>query len=266
MKIAVEGMPIFVYRFISAFGCGLFMLGLTVSRGRSIALPRRLWKPVLAIAAINVTAFLYLSAVALQIMPSGHASIMAYTMPVWAFVIGIPVLGERPRPVQWLGLGLGLGAIAVLLQHGLAEIGEFPVGVVIMGGAAVCWGIGTIIMKKVDWQQPMSLIVGWQFLLGSLPFALLATGDLPTLAMPETPVILAVTYTVVMALAFGFWAWYRIVEMVPASVASLSVLAIPALGVVSGSLMLGEPIGTTELAALGLLVGALATVVLPQRS
>jgi drug/metabolite transporter (DMT)-like permease len=52
--------------------------------------------------------------------------------------------------------------------------------------------------------------------------------------------------------------------MVPASVASLSVLAIPAIGVVSGALILDETIGVTELTALALLLGALATVVLPK--
>ena len=265
MKIAVDGMPIFVYRFISAFGCSLFMLSLTAISGRSLSLPRRLWGPILAMAAINVTGFLFLSAVALQIMPSGHASVMAYTMPVWAFLIGIPVLGERPRPVQWLGLLLGLGAIAVLMLRGWTQLGEAPLGVVVMGGGAMCWATGTIIMKNVKWQKPMSLIVGWQFLLGSLPFAWLMMDDLPTLVWPGTEVALAVFYTLALALAFGFWAWFRIVEMVPASVASLSVLAIPAIGVVSGHLILGEAIGLTELAALGLLLGALATIVLPQR-
>ena len=76
--------------------------------------------------------------------------------------------------------------------------------------------------------------------------------------------VLAVVYTVVLALGFGFWAWFKIVEMVPASVASLSVLAIPAIGVASGGFILGEVIGMTEIIALALLLGALATVVLPK--
>jgi drug/metabolite transporter (DMT)-like permease len=264
MKIAVEGMPIFVYRFISAFGCGLFMMTLTGLGGHSLALPRRLWGPLLAMAAINVSGFLYLSAVALQIMPSGHASVMAYTMPVWAFLISIPVLGERPRPVQWFGLLLGLGAIVVLLLKGWNSVGEAPWGIPIMGLGAVCWAVGTIIMKKVDWQKPMSLIVGWQFVVGSLPFAILMQDDLATLEWPGTEVALAVAYTLALALAFGFWAWFKIVEMVPASVASLSVLAIPAIGVVSGGFILNEAIGLFELGALALLLGALATIVLPK--
>ncbi|MBT4085563.1 MAG: EamA family transporter [Alphaproteobacteria bacterium] len=264
MKIAVEGMPIFVYRFISAFGCGVFLLTLTRMTGRSLALPRRLWLPILAMAIINVTLFLYFSAVALQIMPSGHASVMAYTMPLWVFLIGIPVLGDRPRPAQWLGLALGLGAIAVLMLKGWSTLGEAPMGIILMGAGAICWATGTVIMKKMDWQKPMSFVVGWQFLIGSVPFIPLMWNDLATLVWPGTKVALAVSYTLVLALAFGFWAWFRIIEMVPASVASLSVLAIPAIGVVSGALILDETIGVTELTALALLLGALATVVLPK--
>ena len=264
MKIAAEGMPVFVYRFISAFGASIFMLIVTKATGHSLALPRRLWRPILLVAFFNGFTFLFLSALGLLILPSGHAAVMAYTMPLWAFLISIPVLHERPQAMQWIGLALGMAAIAVLLIDSLHGEDNAVTGIFVMGGAAVCWATGTIIVKKVDWQQPMSLIVTWQFLLGSLPFGLLMLKDLPGLEWPPTDVVLAVVYTVVLALGFGFWAWFKIVEMVPASVASLSVLAIPAIGVFSGSFILGETIGATEIIALTLLLSALATVILPK--
>ena len=45
-----------------------------------------------------------------------------------------------------------------------------------------------------------------------------------------------------------------------AYMASLSTLAIPAVGLVSGAVMLGEPLGPVEVLALLLLVGGVSTV------
>ena len=42
---------------------------------------------------------------------------------------------------------------------------------------------------------------------------------------------------------FGNWAWNRIVLMVPVAVSSLSSLVIPLVGVSSGMVLLGEPLG-----------------------
>lgn len=59
---------------------------------------------------------------------------------------------------------------------------------------------------------------------------------------------------------FCYWAWNRIVLMVPVAVSSLSSLATPLIGVGSGMLLLGEPLGAQEILAATLILGAVATV------
>ena len=61
-------------------------------------------------------------------------------------------------------------------------------------------------------------------------------------------------------MVFGQWAYYKMVKMLPASVAAISTLAIPAVGVVSSAIMLSEPISPREIAALALISVALAVV------
>jgi len=67
-------------------------------------------------------------------------------------------------------------------------------------------------------------------------------------------------YVTAIALIVGYVCWLRLVEILPAHVASLSTLAVPATAMASSALLLGEPLGPRELAALGLMLGALAMV------
>ena len=69
-----------------------------------------------------------------------------------------------------------------------------------------------------------------------------------------------------MALIFCFAAHNKVVTMLPATVAAISTLAIPVVGLLSAAWLLGEPVGLRELAALALILGAMALVLLPQRS
>ena len=72
-------------------------------------------------------------------------------------------------------------------------------------------------------------------------------------------------YNVFIALLFCYWAWNKLVQMVPASVSSLGSLIIPVVGVFSGMVFLGEVPRWQDFAALVLVLAAIATVLLPRR-
>jgi drug/metabolite transporter (DMT)-like permease len=55
--------------------------------------------------------------------------------------------------------------------------------------------------------------------------------------------------------------WFRIMELYPASVASVGVLLTPIIGVALGAWWLGESVGWRELVSLALVVAAIALVV-----
>jgi drug/metabolite transporter (DMT)-like permease len=73
--------------------------------------------------------------------------------------------------------------------------------------------------------------------------------------------LLGTAYATFVGVIFCHWAWFRIVAMLPAAVAALATLGIPVVGLLTSALVLGEPVGPTELTALVLVVGALAIVV-----
>jgi len=67
-------------------------------------------------------------------------------------------------------------------------------------------------------------------------------------------------YNALIAFMFCYWAWNRIVLMVPVGVSSLSSLAAPLIGVISGTLLLGEPLGWQEGLAALLILSAVGCV------
>lgn len=71
-------------------------------------------------------------------------------------------------------------------------------------------------------------------------------------------------YASTVAMVWCHYTWYRILDRLPASIASISTLAIPAVGVIASAILLGEPLGFTEFAALTLVLGAITIVIWPK--
>ena len=65
---------------------------------------------------------------------------------------------------------------------------------------------------------------------------------------------------ILVAFMFCYWAWNRIMQMVPVTVSSLSSLSTPLIGVLGGVIFLGEPLGWREIVASLLIVGAVGSV------
>ena len=259
-KIALLEIPIFTYRAIVAFAAAGAVLLLAKASGHSLRVPpdQRRW--LVLVALFNITGWMYFSALALTLIPSGHTAVIANTMPLWAFLIAIPILKERPHAVHWIGLVLGISGVLLLAGRDIEGMGHAPAGTAAVLAGAICFAAGTVMQKRAPWRMPMLTVIGWQFLIGGIPLAIAAVTDIGQLKPVSTGAVLAVLYTVLVGMVFGYWAWLRIVAMVPAGVASLTTLAIPAVSLATGALLLGETVGWIEIIALALVISALLTV------
>jgi drug/metabolite transporter (DMT)-like permease len=72
-------------------------------------------------------------------------------------------------------------------------------------------------------------------------------------------------YNVLIAFAFAHWAWIKLATSVSVTVFSLSIMVIPPVAVLTGIAFLGERPSLTEVAAMVLVLGSLATVMAPAR-
>lgn len=149
----------------------------------------------------------------------------------------------------------------VLLSDSLDAIRQAPIGVACMVLAAWSWALGVVLLKRLPVAMPTSALTGWTLLLGAIPI-LAAAIPLETsrLIVPSFWPAFGLVYNAFIAFMFCYWAWNRIVFMVPVAVSSLSSLSTPLVGVMGGVLLLGEHLGWREGLASILILAAVGTV------
>jgi drug/metabolite transporter (DMT)-like permease len=266
IKIGLNEIPPLAYRGLMLPVAGIVTLLLARLLGEHVRLPTGQWAPFLISTFLNITCWVLFSTLGLRLMGSGHASIIAYSMPLWAMLCAILFTGERPTPLKIAGLVVGLVGLGILLSGAVGVLAESPLGVALMLVAAVCWGAGTVIHKRIVWRLEPLTLTGWMILIGSLPILLIAlTGEVWTLKPISATAAWSVLFVLLIPTIFCWFAWFRVVAMAPVAVSTVGIMMVPVMAVVGGSLILNEAIGARELAALGLVVLAIALVLMPQR-
>jgi len=261
MKMVLSEVPPLYFRSVCLLLGGVGMLALARVSGMSLKVPAGQWNRVLWLAVFNIAGWNALVIIGVSLLPSGRAALLGYTMPLWSVMLSIWFLGERLTGRVVLGLLLGLAGIVVLMGGSLEGMLQAPVGVVCMILGAWSWAIGVVLFKRLPVAMPTSSLTGWTMLIGSLPLLVMAVPlETSRLAMPSFWPIFGMLYNIFVAFMFCYWAWNRIVLMVPVSVSSLSSLSTPLIGVLGGVVFLGEPLGWQEITAALLILAAVGSV------
>ena len=264
MKMALSEFPVWTFRAISCLAAGLCVLGVArLANGRLMPQGAE-WRAVSLAALFNVTGWHMLIGYGVPLVPAGHAAVLAYTMPLWVVLIGTAALREPLEMASIAGLVLGLAGVLTLIAPDLASFGEAPLGVGLVLLGALSWAMGTLVQKHWRTQLPTLAMTGWQLVVGSVPILIL-TPVIEGVHVPEvsTRAWVSGVYITLVALVLCYYLWFKIVSLMPAGRASISTLLVPGLGVISGTLVLGEPFGLREVLALAFLAGALILVLMP---
>jgi drug/metabolite transporter (DMT)-like permease len=268
IKISVSEIPPWTFRSYCIVLSGIGLLILAKANGFKLKLPLHELKPLCLVALFSTTGWHLFSAHGVLRMDAGRAVIIAFTMPLWANILSALLLKERITSTRLLALGTGLGGLGLLIWPELEAVGAAPLGAVFMIAAAVSWATGTVLIKLTDWNTPTTVLAGWQLLLGGIPVVMGAlffeTGGF-SLNVSERAII-ALTYNILFPMIYCHWAYFTLVRIFPASIASISTLAIPVVGVFSSAVILNESIGSSEIVALALVVAALAIALFVKRN
>jgi drug/metabolite transporter (DMT)-like permease len=266
MKIAVAELPVWWFRSMCVWAGGIGLLTIASLSGTSLRMPVVEIPRLLLVSLFAMLGWQVCSAYGVSLMPAGRASIIAFTMPVWASILSTFMINEPFTGSKTAGLVLGVAGLAVLMGEDLVVFGTAPLGALFMLGAATTWALGTVLFKKYSWTTPVSTLVGWQLVAAAVPITIVAmifepVPDLTHLSMKAT---IALIYLFALPMVFCQWAYFKVVSIFPAAIAAMGTLAVPIVGVYSSALILGEPVGWQELTALLLTCSALASVlVLP---
>jgi drug/metabolite transporter (DMT)-like permease len=264
MKIILSELTVWWFRAFCLIVGGCILMLVSALSGNRCKLRRQEIGPVLLCGSFAILGWMVFSAYGVSQMPAGRASIIAFTMPLWATLIAAYVLGERITMTKVAGLLLGLLGLGVLIGPDLLILKRAPVGAFFMLSAAISWAIGTVLLKKIIWQVPTLSNIAWQLLLSSIPVTLVAAWSepLPDLTTLSGSVVIALVYIFLFPMSFCQWAYFKTVGLLPASIAAIGTLMVPVIGVYSSYLILDEKVGIADLLALLLVLSALVLVLL----
>jgi drug/metabolite transporter (DMT)-like permease len=233
--------------------------------GQSLRVPRAYWGRLVLAAILNVGCWMVLMGFALVYLPASEATLVAYTMPVWAAALAWPILGERPNLLRVLALLMAFAGLAAILgAHGFAaSLAKLP-GIIMALGGALGFALGAVLAKKFPLDLPPVATAAWQIGIGCLPVAiagfLLENSNFAGLSSNGW---LLLVYSTVGQFCIAYVCWFAALARLPASVAAIGTMAVPVIGVVTSALTLHEPLGIGQIAAL---VFTLAGVALATQS
>ena len=267
IKLSVNEVPVWAFRTICLLAGAGGLFAIAAAARLPLRIPRKDLQPLLIAALGNITGWHLFSALGVMHMLPGRASILAFTMPLWAAPIAVIWLNEKIDGLRLAGLGVGMIGLLVLIVPDWANLSATPLGPVFMILAAICWAFGTVALKTHRYSMPTTSLVAWQMLLGGAPIflgALIFDHDFDPAAVSSLG-WWAVAYAALIPMVFCHWAWFRVVALYPAVVAAIGTLAIPVVGIISSAMITGDPIGWDEIMSLALVVFALFLVlVAPQ--
>ncbi len=259
-----EWPPLSARGWTGVVGGGLLAM-LALARGQSLRVPSDQWPRLLALASLNVTAWMTLMGLALLWIPAGEAAVIAYTMPVWASLLAWLILGERMSLTRALALLMAFAGITALMGgNGFAASMEKLPGIVMLLVGAFAFALGSIAAKRLPISLPIIASSALQIGIGSVPVALAGlVFEHPRLDALSSAGWAMLAYMTLIQFCVAYVCWFAALERLPASVAAIGTMAVPVIGVIASALVLHEPLGIGQIAAL---LFTLAGVVLATRS
>ncbi len=259
LKFLLTQLPPLAARGTAGMTAALGLALLARMTRQNLAVPRELWGRLVLAAMLNVFAWMGLTTVALQWLSAGEGALLVYTMPIWATLLAWPLRGERPTPLDVVALALAVAGMAVLFggQASALDAGRMT-GVLLAMSAAFLFALGTVAQRTALPLPPLTT-VAWQVGIGCLPMLVLAV----VFEHPSADALSAagwslLAYMTVIPMGVCYLSWFAALRRLPAATASTATLLTPVIGFVSAAWLLGEPLGSKQLFALGLTLGGVA--------
>jgi drug/metabolite transporter (DMT)-like permease len=264
IRVAVESLPPLLMaggRFVLA---GLILFPFAVRGGRP---SRAQWLGCALVGTLMLGANGALS-IAEKTVPSGLASLLIATVPLWLLSIDAALNRTRLGWKPVLGLLIGLAGVGLL--SGSMSGSVSLAGVVTCLVAAVAWALGTVLSQRVP--MPGNPVLGSAMEMITAGVVLLCSAAISGEAGSFHPSAvsgrswLALVYLVAIGSLVGFSAFVVAVRLLPTATVATYAYVNPVIAVLLGTTLLGERLSPSMFLGGGLIVGAVVLVVVRSAS
>jgi drug/metabolite transporter (DMT)-like permease len=262
LRIALDEMPPFSLRVMTSLLGALFLFTFAGLQRREVRLRGVNWLHVAVAGSLNVAAFTILTALGQIGTLTSRVIILGYSMPIWACLLAVPVLGERIDRTRAIALVLCVAGIVTMVAPLLQTAALH--GLIFSLAAGMSWAAGTVYLKWARIPGDPLAVAGWQ-LIWALAVTCVAVpvfeGSFylwPT--QPRTAA--ALVFSGFIGSGLCYFLWFTAVRRLPAMTVSLGVLSVPVIGIAASALMLGERPTLTDYVGCALILTAAACVLL----
>lgn len=244
---------------------GLLGVGVALALGQSWRLTPAQWRATIVFGVLQNAVYLGLNFVAMQTVEASLAAIIASTMPLLVGFAAWAFLGERLRPLGIAGLVAGVIGVAVIMGARI-EAGVDLWGLMLCAGGVLALTAATLLVRGATSGGNFLMIVGLQMLAGCVALALAAAMFETPRVDPSWPLFFAFTYTCFVPGLFATMIWFWLVNRLGATRAATFHFVNPFFGVAIAALLLGEPLGASDILGVCIIgLGILAVQISRQR-
>lgn len=196
------------------------------------------WLKIFAIGTFQTAGVMGCIFLSLRTISASESSILTFTNPLIVVIFATIFLKTRYRLYQWGGVVLGITGVVITMG---AQI-EFKIGIVYGILSAVFWATATLLAKKWGVRFDTWVLSAYQMLFGGL---LLLLGSF----MFEKPFFIVNSHSVLILLWLSilssivqFAVWYYLLQKSDPGKTSAFLFLAPFFGVLTGWLLLDEPL------------------------
>lgn len=267
IKYSIETIPPLLMGSLRFLVAGGVLYALAVRRGDTVGdRPRAAqWRATLLIGGALLVGGNGGVILAEQYIPTGIAALLVATSPLWMALMDRAIFGRRLPPLVIVGLIVGFSGVAFLI--GAPGPGRLKViGAVFALGAPICWAAGSVFTRHVKLPVRPLVAASMEMLWAGVFFAIasLISGELWHLHIGDISKtsLLAILYLIVFGSLVGFSAYVWLLRAAPLSLVSTYAYVNPVVAVILGSIFLGEAITLRTVTAGGIILAAVALIVI----
>lgn len=267
IRIGVSRLPPFLFGGLRFLVAGALLAATALVLRERFPRGGREWRLMLLFSLLMITFSNGISTVALQHVASNQGALLASSSALWIAALG--ARGPRGHPLTMrgtLGLLCGFAGVALLLwPRGPVSPGHLGWQSLILVGS-LSWAVGTILYRDVALAAGPVAFNAVMMLLGGawLVLAGLGTGELPRWEWRPGG-LAALLYLAVFGSALAYTAYSWLLKRVPADRVGTFAYVNPAVATVLGWAVLGESLGTLQIAGMVVVLLGVALVTLPGR-
>ena len=237
----------------------------TVLRARGAPAPTAPeWRSVALSATPLLVTGMGLAAVGIKRVPSGLAALVFGSVPLWTSLFDW-LCGGTLRRVEVIGLTVGFAGVALVSLRG--GLSADPIGALLLLAAAASYALGCVATRRLTLPRGM-MATAAQMTFGGATLMLVSTAAGERLTAPPPRAAFAMVYLVVLGSLVAYVAFGYLLKNVRPALATSYAFVNPIVALALGAALAKEPVGTTDLASLALVLSAVALIALgaPRRA